>query len=240
VLAHLERRGQVQRELRGRRCYRIGAVTACQELTSDADIAAAAGITERTLRERYPADELEEQPPLVVAEEHALHDPPERVTITAEVDPAMARAVFDLIEHGRRTQLIDRDETVRMVERAVNRQTARSGDATMRMVHRIEELERQLAEVQSAMRHLGVAPVATNGHKAKPRVNFRMLGVKDSAQRKLLADMAADGWQLEKGRSGHVRATKDGHKPIELSTTPSDHRTPLNDRARARAAGANV
>ena len=249
VLRYLEERGELVREVRGRRCFRIAAAELSADAAirvgsgqgSDADVAAVCGISEQAVKQL--AAELEESaPPLVIPEEHPLHMPPERVGVTVEVDPAMARLIFDLVEHGKHTKLIDRDEIALMVERAVNRATTRSAEGMARVMARVDELERQLKEQQSAMRGLGIVldVAKQNGHKAKPRVNFRMLGVKDSAQRKLLADLAEDGWSLEKGKSGHVHATKDGCKPIELSCTPSDHRTPMNERSRARAAGANV
>ena len=268
VLQTLEKQGRIERTIRGKRCYRIAAVGVAeppiepqaQTQLSTADSAADehTGREERSSLDAAHDGHTIDVGPVVVGElepdieavvdaaldaiaPYVEHSPlVATVHLALDVDPTTARLVLDLVEHCRSLRPIDRAETKQLIAQAQNKATARSAEGMGRVLDRVSELESTVGSIVAGMRGLGVS-TQTNGHKARAvRPDFRALGVKDSEQRKLLTDLALDGWTLTRKSNGHISATKPEHKPIELSSSPSDHRTSQNDRHRARSLGAAV
>ena len=245
TLARLEERGVIERTVRGKRTFRIALVDPPAlpepppEPPPEPDY----------IREHVPAklpSDLGIDGPAVVDAEEVAPPPPlvATVRLELEVDPAMARMVLDLVERGAGVRPVDRDEVGRMIERNANAATKRNAEGMSKAMDRIAALEIDVASIGGALRSLGghVSPIARDVDTARiTKPDFHRLGVKDSQQRKLLTDLAIDGWTFERANgSGHIKASKDGHKTLQLSCTPSDHRTPLNERSRARQAGAMV
>lgn len=247
-LTLLARRGLIERTMRGKRTYSIGAPSQN-------------GATRHTAPPELPP--APEAPPTAPAAnddagdagsedgEHATTSLPASplvgtVRLELELDPAMARLVLDLIERGQGIRPIDRDTVQLIVDRKADQLTKRSSEGMGRVLDRLAAVEVNVTAIAGAVRQLGGQPAtvtrtidaASVAKATKP--DFRVLGVKDSQQRRLLTDMALDGWTFERANNGHVKATKDGHKSLQLACTPSDKRTTLNDRARARQAGAAV
>lgn len=256
LLSDLEARGLVERTLNGKRTERIAIDSVwltARQASAEAE-AAKAELRERDAVEVVDPVEARE----VVAElaevtaPAALDDlPPPRPALVAkvhlalDVDPATARLILDLVEGTDALRPVDRREVQLLIARAIDKATDRLAGASSRVTDRLAEVEQALAGLGSAVR----AQPTTNGtttttpervDRPNPAEVGRRLGVKNSASRQLLADLAGDGWELTKSSNSHVRATKDGHQPFSVSSTPSDHRTPKNDRARARKNGANV
>jgi hypothetical protein len=239
TMRRLEQRGLIEREIRGKRTFRIAAVAA-PPVAPPAEPA-----PPKVQTQPPPAQEPAQEQPAPQEQEQQLPAPREplagTVHLALDLDPTLARLVLDLVEAGRGVRPVDRDEVQLLIAQAQNKATARSAEGMARHAERLSALEQAVDNLGAGMRGLGVALPTSNGsgHK-KVRADYRALGVKDSRQRKLLDALATDGWTLTKKPNGHIAASKDGHATVELSATPSDNRTPLNDRARARQAGAAV
>ncbi|PUA41376.1 hypothetical protein C5U62_32140 [Pseudomonas protegens] len=54
--------------------------------------------------------------------------------------------------------------------------------------------------------------------------------------RQLINFALDNGWQVSRTPGGHLKFTKPGHKPIFISSTPSDYRADRNARANLRRA----
>lgn len=165
-----------------------------------------------------------------------------RVRLELDLDPTMARLVLDFVERGDGVRPIDRAQARLLIAESVNRATERTAEGNTRIMDRIDQLESDLAAVSYSLR---MVTSNSNGTRVVPpraqRPNFKKLGVsRDSELRKLMEEMAADGWDLSKNGSGHIRAWKPGFEPVVLPCTPSDHRSVLNARSNARNSGAAV
>lgn len=173
------------------------------------------------------------------------------VRLVLDLDPRMARLVLDVVERGKGVRPIDRDQVQSMIGHAADRQTKANAEAMTRLLDRLGTVERDTAQITRAIRAAGVlapanpqpAPETTTAavqrvHVAKP--DFRYLGVKNSELRRLIRELAADGWAIDRRPGGHLKATKDGFADLTMPSTPSDNRSVLNSRSQARRNGANV
>jgi hypothetical protein len=258
MLLQLERHGHITREIRGKRTFRIVSTAYVAPTPSEepAPPVAAPEAPPALSAVPEPQEERLEAPELLTEEEsagwdeartraaHAVIDapPPLRgsVRLELELDPDMARLVLDLVASSSGIVPIDRATTKQLIGQALERESKRHGEGMARALARVAEVERDVEQIAVAIRQLAPgAVVKSNGARA-PRPDFRALGVKDSQLRRLLSDLADDGWTLTKASNGHVRASKEGADPIQLPATPSDWRSALNARSQARQHGAAV
>jgi hypothetical protein len=272
VLANLEARELITRDINGKRCYRIATTTTRTEAGQVIEWQAPPGYEQPSTccrlatvdgvivdHEHRADDELPPDIEAVVdaaieaVEPYLDRELPERrpalvatVHLSLDVDPATARLVLDLVEGSEAVVPVDRADVQRLIAYAIDKAAERMTGAADRRLSAIEE---QLGQLSAGMRSLDASSVTngtTNGAPVEriPRPSTaelgRRYGVKNSASRQLLADLVVDGWELTKANDSHVRVSKPGHKPFNISSTPGDKRTPLNDRSRARSNGANV
>lgn len=235
ILKSLEADGLVKRTINGRRCLRIEWIgprpalpPSTEPSTTDSDAPIPGPVPPIPVVPPPPVETVVERPPLVGT-----------VHLALDLDPAMARMVLDLVEGSNGIRPIDRPTVKAMLAEQTNRETSKRAEVMDRLLARLTSLETEVGWMATTIRTL--APTANGTGKQRPsRINARKLGVKDEAQRKLVEDLAADGWSITRSAGGHLAARKDGCDTLTLSVTPSDHRTPANERARARHAGANI
>jgi hypothetical protein len=243
ILKAFDDRGLVTRDINGRRCMRIAVTNpAAPAEVEHAEVEHADGVE---VVEAHEVAEVVEQVTEAAERELPARRPPlvGTVHLALDLDPAMARLVLDLVEGADGVVPVSRLDVQLMISRAIDTAAERMTANAERLGERVVELERN---VGAAMRQLmtptnGSTPAPTERGISRPSPGtFKRLGVKDAKQRELLADLVVDGWAIERSNNSHVRVTKEGHKPFSVSSTPSDHRTPDNERTRARRAGANV
>ncbi len=245
LLKAFDDRGLITRTINGKRCSRI-------EVTNPATPELPPEVEEEELPPDIEAvvdAALDAVAPFMLDETEGELPPPRpalvaKVHLALDVDPATARLVLDLVEGCEALRPVDRLDVQRMIAYAIDKAAERMTGSAQRVGERVTELEGTVAALGNASR-LVPAPIITGGGNGaqtgeRPAVLGRRLGVKNAQQRQLLAELSADGWTLTKSSNSHVRVTKAGHQPFSLSSTPSDHRTPKNERTRARKAGANV
>jgi hypothetical protein len=227
LLAKLDDEGVITRDIRGKRCYRIGPTKQAVEWQAPPGYE-----TTATCCQLEHLDELPARRPRLTGTVH----------LSLDLDPATARLVLDLVEGAAGVVPVDRHDVQLMIARAIDKAAERLGASAERLGARMAEVELQLG---TTVRQLGTSNGSSGPaeQRAVPRPSvgtFKRLGVRDAKQRELLADLVVDGWEVTKANNSHVRVSKAGHKSFSVSSTPSDHRTPDNERTRARRAGANV
>ena len=252
ILKKLEGQGSIKREIRGKRTFRIEATDPIidepevieRELQDD-------GGDDRMGDQGSLADFIEQEPvivaPVIELEPPVTGDAP-TVSVNIGINwsgslEALPDALVKIAENQAGPAVHDP-----MLSVALQQVVAELGRITGLLyghTARIDGIEQGINKFAANMGH--APPIVTGGNGTPPTptlplqpLNMRSLGVKNSETRKLVRDLHADGWDVVPAANGHLKVRKEGFKPFDIARTPSDHRTPLNDRSRARANGAAV